>query len=303
MMNTANKILEDSLTKLGCKLNELLAGYSAELQPIRTALAEIDTRMVDPAVFKRSLISLAGAVINVRKSSPGSSPLRQLPVPPYDLWLPFMIPGQSTSDSEDLAEIPLTFNKKVDELIRKIITSAVVPQPKSELSGPKGDPSLDANLIFVSYAREDQKFLDGLKKYMEVYQRNRPDVPIVWEDSQIKPGQEWEREIEKAIRGAKIAVLLVSTDFLASEFVSQREVPQLLSMYHTRNLQIICIAVGPFEQTETPLGKLQFANDPEKPLLDLDPARLEHELRTISRKIFDAVGIPRGNASLAAQAF
>jgi hypothetical protein len=116
IMTVAHTILEDSLERLVAKVDELAATHPLELQPIRAALAEINSNGVDAGSFQASLIKLAEAVIYVRKHPGSPSRLRDLPIPPYDLWLPFKARDLASSDPEDIADaikIFKEFNHKV----------------------------------------------------------------------------------------------------------------------------------------------------------------------------------------------
>jgi hypothetical protein len=86
-----------------------------ELRDIRAVLAEIDESGAEPSAFRRKLKDLAEAVIEARKT--GRYLLRDLPIPPYDLWLPFKAQDLTSSDPEDIAdaiEIFKDFNHKVN---------------------------------------------------------------------------------------------------------------------------------------------------------------------------------------------
>jgi hypothetical protein len=48
----------------------------------------------------------------------------------------------------------------------------------------------------------------------------------IWSDHEIPMGATWREEIEKALEWAQIAVLLVSSDFLASSFIEKNELPR-----------------------------------------------------------------------------
>jgi hypothetical protein len=63
----------------------------AALEILRQPLTRLEAAMLaeDPKDFLRGLMDLAQAVIDVRKSASLGRPLAELPVPPYDLWLPF----------------------------------------------------------------------------------------------------------------------------------------------------------------------------------------------------------------------
>lgn len=134
--------------------------------------------------------------------------------------------------------------------------------------GTMSDTHPDRSKVFISYSHEDKKWLERLQKHLKPMERQ--GIVDRWDDTRIDAGQEWKEEIKKAIDEAKVAVLLISADFLASDFIAENELPPLLSAAKKDGLVVLPVILSPSRFTRTPsLYKFHAVNDPAKPLVDL----------------------------------
>jgi TIR domain len=91
----------------------------------------------------------------------------------------------------------------------------------------------------------------------------------VWHDQQIQPGANWQEEIDAALTQADIAILFVSADYLASEWILQKELPQLLERQQRGEIHLLPIIVRPAAWVHTPLAYLQVWPHDGRALSDL----------------------------------
>ncbi len=150
--------------------------------------------------------------------------------------------------------------------LNKDYLSRKVPNPRTisvdevaEVSGRK---------IFISYSHKDRDYLERLLVHLKPLEKAGLIDP--WVDTRLKAGDRWKQEIELALQSASVAIVLVSADFLASDFVVENELPPILAKAKLGGTRIIPLIVKPCRFTRDPnLSKFQSHNPPEKPLSSL----------------------------------
>lgn len=143
------------------------------------------------------------------------------------------------------------------------------------------------NQVFISYSRANadwlKMFQDGLKPVL----RGRPVQ--VWADRQIPPGAKWFDEIRQAMARTKVALLLVTRDYLASDFINSVELAEFLQAAEKEGLRILWVAVSASAFADTPLGRFQAVNDPNAPLNSLTEAERDAAVVAICQQVKDAL--------------
>ncbi|HVR06970.1 MAG TPA: toll/interleukin-1 receptor domain-containing protein [Thermoanaerobaculia bacterium] len=90
---------------------------------------------------------------------------------------------------------------------------------------------------FVSYNHKDVRWKDRLAVQLAVLERE--GLLATWHDGLIQAGADWLPEIEAAIANAHVAVLIISADFLNSDFICREEIPALIERRLRDGLRVI----------------------------------------------------------------
>lgn len=90
--------------------------------------------------------------------------------------------------------------------------------------------------VFINYSHKDEEEKQALLTHLNVL--NRAGLIDLWSDDQIKAGDTRQREIEQAMKRAKVAILLISANLLASEFIVGQQIPILLQRRKREGLTI-----------------------------------------------------------------
>jgi internalin A len=111
----------------------------------------------------------------------------------------------------------------------------------------------------------------------------------VWDDTQIRAGDKWRSEIDRAIAGARAAVLLVTPDFLESDFIAEHELPPLLEAASRGGKRILWIPLSASSYRRTEIRHYQALSDPARPLDGLSHAEQNQALVDIANRIAEAL--------------
>jgi hypothetical protein len=90
--------------------------------------------------------------------------------------------------------------------------------------------------VFVSYSHRNNAEKEALCEYLTTL----PDVAL-WTDADILPGDEWEQKIDAAMSNTRVAVLLITKDFLNSSYVKNRELPRILERQRGEGVRVVPI--------------------------------------------------------------
>lgn len=133
------------------------------------------------------------------------------------------------------------------------------------------DVASNRTKVFISYSHKDVRALQRLQTFLKPLERE--GLLERWDDTNIRTGQQWRKEIEKALDAAKVAILLISADFLASDFIYNNELPNLLAAEEKQGLVVMPVILSPCRFDRIPnLSRFQSVNSPDKPLTSLSKA-------------------------------
>jgi len=130
--------------------------------------------------------------------------------------------------------------------------------------------------VFISYSHKDERFRDQLRGALTAYERK--GELICWDDTRIEAGQGWEPEILGNLERADIIVLLLSNDFIRSDYCMQKEMQRALERDAAGQCAIVPVVVRACPFTKLELGQIQAIQPKGKPVKthkDRDAAWLE----------------------------
>jgi internalin A len=137
--------------------------------------------------------------------------------------------------------------------------------------------------VFVSYAHEDAPWLKQFRTMLAPLVRNA-SVPI-WYDGDIAPGDSWRAKIDTAMKSAKVAVLMVSPDFLASSFIMDVELPYLVEAAQKGELKLTWLMLRKCITKGTALREFQALHDTGHPFNAMTEPERDQAWVMIAEKI------------------
>lgn len=109
--------------------------------------------------------------------------------------------------------------------------------------------------VFYSYSRKDRVLRKAFSNHLISLEREGKIE--IWYDHCIKPGAEWEQQIAQCLESADIILLLISADFMVSEYCYKKKMESAMKRYEAHTACVIPIRLRPVDYGHAPFAKLQ----------------------------------------------
>lgn len=120
--------------------------------------------------------------------------------------------------------------------------------------------------VFISYAHDDQALKHELIKHLSNLQRQ--GLIKIWHDGDLVAGTEWEQQIIEHLNFAHLILLLISADFMASDFCYSIEMQQAMTRHVANKARVIPILLRTTDWHRAPFSILQMLPTGAKPVDD-----------------------------------
>ena len=120
---------------------------------------------------------------------------------------------------------------------------------------PEADSSTRSVEVFFAYSHKDEKLRDELAKHLSSLKR----LGLIkeWHDRRIEPGAEWNQVIDAQLNRCQIVLLLISADFISSDYCYGVEMKRALERQERGEARVIPVILRPCDWTVLPFGRLQ----------------------------------------------
>ena len=181
---------------------------------------------------------------------------------------------QPSVTKEDIADVvaiwtgtPIS-NITTDAIIQiKDVRAAAPPaklDTKSSVTILPAAPHKKPVRVFYSYSHRDKRLRDRLETHLALL-RNKGIIEE-WSDRNISAGQDWKKAIGTNLEAADIILLLISADFLASDYCYNKEMTRALQKHDAGEAHVIPIILHNVDWHDAPFGHLQALPTGAKPV-------------------------------------
>jgi hypothetical protein len=123
--------------------------------------------------------------------------------------------------------------------------------------------------LFYSYSHKDERYRIGLETHLSALKRQ--GLISQWHDRKITGGSEWKGQIDDNLQTARIILLLISADFLHSDYCYDVELKQAMQRHAAGLARVVPVILRPCDWQSSPFAKFQVLPKDGKPLIQWSP--------------------------------
>ena len=109
--------------------------------------------------------------------------------------------------------------------------------------------------LFYSYAHEDETLREELAGHLKIMERRGVIRP--WHDRCLAPGEKWDDEINTQLTTADLVLLLVSKDFIQSDYIWSHELAIAMKRHERGEASVVPVMLRAVDITDAPFAALQ----------------------------------------------
>ena len=143
--------------------------------------------------------------------------------------------------------------------------------------------------VFYSYSHEDRSYCQKLRKHLALLERS--GIIVSWFDREILPGSDWAYEIDEHLNQSEMVLLLVSANFISSDYCFGKEMARALERHDAEECLVIPIFIKPVDYSGAPFARLQMLPSNGRPAIMWKPqdAAWEDTAKGV-RKVAETLG-------------
>lgn len=139
--------------------------------------------------------------------------------------------------------------------------------------------------VFISYSHKDQEWFNKLQLMLAPVEAFHGIK--VWDDKEIMPGIYWHDAIKYALSETRLAICLISRNFINSSYIKTNELKYFIEEATKQNIRIFPILISRIQDDENPFKDFQFVNDLTEPFDEINEERQHALLTTMVEQLID----------------
>jgi internalin A len=200
-----------------------------------------------PADSRRRLLAVIRSDFErIHADFPNLEPVTRVPIPDHP---------PATLSYSDLLVFERNGRQDIEIAVADRLVKVDVRRMLDSIDLPTNRTGTRPVRLFISYSHKDDDLRSELDTHLKLFQRE--GLIQGWHDRRILPSQEWKKELDEHLQDAEILLLLVSADFLASDYCYEIEMRRAMERHEKGLTRVLPIIVRDCVWHLAPFGQLQ----------------------------------------------